>query len=108
MTRKKAQWLFHYYNHKYFGGKLPKYKVVFAKDLLPRNLIAECNNRRRIIRIATDIKKLACVVRATLLHEMVHAKQGYKDRRGDKVWHGPQFQKEMLKLAKMGAFKGTW
>ena len=43
-------------------------------------------------------------IRQTLLHEMAHAavnrRQGYG--------HGVRFQKEMLRLAKAGAFKGIW
>lgn len=39
----------------------------------------------------------------TLLHEMCHV----ENYRGHKK-HGPKFQKRMLRLAKLGAFKEWW
>lgn len=40
--------------------------------------------------------------RMTLLHEMAHAALPIR------IKHGPRFQKEMLRIAKLGAFEGLW
>jgi predicted SprT family Zn-dependent metalloprotease len=42
----------------------------------------------------------------TLLHEMVHLKLRYKDT-GCSA-HGHLFQREMKRLARIGAFNGLW
>ena len=54
------------------------------------------------IRINKDLKKWSKIAEHTLIHEMVHLSLP------PKVFHGPRFEKEMLRLAKAGAFKGVW
>lgn len=42
------------------------------------------------------------VAKMTLFHEMVHIKLRFS------INHGPEFQREMLRLVKAGAFRDLW
>ena len=110
MTSKNLRRLFTTYNRKYFGNKLPKYKVVFSNYLVRVNLFGDCDVKKHRIRIASDInrKRWNVITKETLLHEMCHAKCKHNASQGEDEWHGPKFEKEMLRLAKKGAFKGIW
>jgi hypothetical protein len=54
--------------------------------------------------IIPQLKKFGRNARMTLLHECVHVK--LRNKKGD--LHGPAFQREMLRLARAGAFKDLW
>lgn len=90
-----------FYNRKYFKGRLPKARVKF-KRIEPRDL-GECLLEDKTIHIAKELKRWPCIAKSTLLHEMVHLSLSHSNQE-----HGRKFQKEMLRLAKKGAFKGLW
>ena len=99
MKKSKLEKAFSQYNKKYFQGKLlnpPKSKVCWA-ELGPLG-VQEGN----VIYMNKKYRTTDSIWRPTLLHEMVHM---YMPKN---VWHGPRFQKEMLRLAKAGAFNGLW
>ena len=90
------------FNRRFFDNKLPKdteLKIVYIPGLLGYQLGEQIvlNKKYR-----TD-----SVWKATLLHEMAHLKLE-DDPSHEKSFHGKKFQKEMLRLAKCGAFKGIW
>lgn len=99
MTNKELQRWYRLYNNKYFSGKLPPAKVKFAK----MEWMGETYCVLGEIYINKALKRWPSGgVRFTLLHEMVHLSLP------PIVMHGPRFQKEMLRLAKAGAFEGVW
>ena len=104
-------WMFTYYNKKYFGNLLPKYKVVFAFPTMDRRCAAEEDVDQKIIRINPRLKGFYQEVKVCLLHEMIHAKLDVtgaytKWHKSMQAWHGPVFQKEIMRLFKAGAYKG--
>ncbi len=102
MTNKELNHWFQHYNKKYFRGKLPKCQVRFRK--VEDNDLGQCEMDIKIplIDINPALGKWRVIVKTTLLHEMVHISLS------SRVEHGPRFQREMLRLAKAGAFKGLW
>src|SRR5712664_3759570 len=82
---KNSQSLFTEYNQRYFGGRLPRYKVLLTNDC------SRCERRKRRIYINPH-KEDASV---PLLHEMAHAAVG----RG----HGKVFRDELRRLVEVGA-----
>lgn len=81
--------LFDDLNRRYFGGRLPKYRVVLAA--LPGPCDGRCETDRRLIRLA---RRLAPDERRRLLlHEMCHI--GIPG-------HGVRWQARMLRLADQG------
>lgn len=104
--RELVEW-YKKYNRRYFGGKLPPVPLAvfvrFSKigeDSLGHSIWSL--DRWQMIEISHDIQDWDRVVRKTLLHEMVHLSLPMR------VEHGPKFQKAMLRLAKLGAFKELW
>lgn len=104
LTNALVQGLYREFNRKWFGNRLPKDMVVSYANLDPigqgvthyfkgRPLYIELNHRLRWSESQTAL---------TLLHEMVHVSLPYRFN------HGPKFHKEMLRLAKAGAFKAWW
>lgn len=100
MTNAELRYWYRRYNKKYFGGKLDA-RVCFSKEVC-KKFIGHADWYDRVITISKEIKRLDCVIKGTLLHEMAHIKLPVK------VNHGPRFEKEMLRLAKAGAFRGVW
>ena len=93
------------YNDLYFGGELPTIPVKWGR--VHKNHDAEfvtyVDGSIAIV-LAPRLKKFPCFFHMRLIHEMGHVKlRGYK---GD--LHGPKFQREMRRLANMGAFNGLW
>jgi len=86
------------YNKKYFGNRLPKSTQLRWADMsmmgyqLDDEIVINRRDRKR-----------DRVWKGTLLHEMVHL--SLPKTRFD---HGKEFQKEMLRLAKLGAFRNIW
>jgi hypothetical protein len=80
--------LFEDFNVKYFGGRLPPYKIV-------RNAIvgARCERRQRRIIFGHDVSSTD--IPAILIHEMTHA--ATTDR------HGRTFNRKLNELKKLGA-----
>ena len=108
-------------NRKYFYNCLPKNIPIIICNL------GHSKRGRRYGKIMYDIrmrrepsKKWTCYaagilltndleimqLKLTMFHEMNHLYLTY--RRHPRVNHGPIFQKGMMRLAKMGAFKGVW
>ena len=66
--------------------------------MLNRRRRQVCRYEGPLIMVRADMPIM--IVRHTLLHEMAHASGVYN--------HGPRFDREMLRLAKAGAFNGIW
>jgi predicted metal-dependent hydrolase len=87
------------YNKKYFGNSLPKdidLRFGHTQGDLGYQLGEE------IVLNKSKAYRRDSIWKGTLLHELVHLKVAESND------HGPKFQKEMLRLAKAGAFKGIW
>jgi len=121
----------HYYdviNSRYYRNTLPTDCRVFWSSELPENVMGDYSPERHIlaqrvrgtdkgtyrkmyerkhtIRINTNLYDVGKrTVLLTLFHEIVHLKLKLRKSRHD---HGPDFQKEMKRLAKVGAFSGLW
>ena len=80
--------IFEDFNSKYFGGKLPQYRIR-VKRLHPAGRILP---NRRLIEVGTYESQIQ---KETLLHEMVHAAAG--------LGHGKRFLAEMQRLRQIGA-----
>ena len=92
---------YRYYNRRYFGNLLPnppEVRVHWARlqSELGYQLEDEIVLNRRY-------RHCNALWRMTLLHEMVHLK--LPPRAPD---HGRRFQREMLRLARAGAFRYLW
>lgn len=95
-------------NRVYFGGKLPEDIVVgygttgqFRKHRVKKGTCAFTAYNPLAIVIHRGANKSMTYIQADLLHEMCHVS---KPRAG----HGEVFQKEMLRIAKLGAFANVW
>jgi hypothetical protein len=100
VTNADLRWWYRRYNKKYFAGKLPAAKVKFAK--LAAGELGTMYHGLDEVYITKEFRKWPREAKFTLLHEMVHLALPVN------AWHGPSFEKEMLRLAKAGAFKGLW
>jgi hypothetical protein len=103
------QWLFKEYNRRYFGDKLCTLPVTWSATIF-RQYHALGTFEHDLINpigivIAKRIQGLDSVVGRTLLHEMVHLAL---HRTHQKCDHGDTFQREMLRLATIGAFEELW
>jgi hypothetical protein len=76
--------LFDRFNRTYFGGQLPRYRIVLASG-------GQCWDEERVIEIGRD------AVQITLIHEMCHAAAG------DGGHHGPVFLSYLSHCAARGA-----
>lgn len=108
--------MFAIYNRRYFGRRLPKCKVQYADiDHFGDYTLYTISKRskggrletedRHVIRIAKWSRKTKPQAFLTLLHEMCHLKTRVFDNSSG---HGPKFQREMKRLAKIGAFNQLW
>lgn len=112
----QLQRIFDLYNRRYFGNKLKNVVVRWANKPIgsakthlmgqTATSVMKDGTQSCLIQISSNYKKLANVAQMTLLHEMCHAKIHQED--GFKVHHGPKFQAEMLRLAKINAFRDLW
>jgi hypothetical protein len=105
LTNAKLERLYRYYNRKYFGGKLPVVKVKFTDLIDKYGAVGNTHYEARVpemILIDKTLRRWNITARLTLLHEMVHVKLPYK------IVHGKMFEKEMRRLARLGAFTGLW
>jgi hypothetical protein len=88
-----GQDLFDEYNAKYFGGRLPRYRVRFVEFSLDRlGWEGECLPKRRLIRIREQLPKGTNLERV-LLHEMCHI---------GNLGHGPRFRDQLRRLSNRG------
>lgn len=109
---------FRIYNKRYFRNSLPECEIKWA-DLKwfghqgVRYVRKRANGRvelepRYYIRIAKDTRGLRSTWHMTLLHELCHLKLRDGDGQHQGRDHGHKFQREMKRLANMGAFNGLW
>lgn len=108
------------FNKRYFRGHLPPVDIDWMEPN-PEDR-AHCITHRRTtnegreillgtIRVCGALKEMPNVWKLALLHEMAHWKLRFHpicghDGRGDS--HGHAFQREMKRLARIGAFKRLW
>jgi len=81
------QSLFDTYNQQYFGGRLPRYKVLHTDKYNG----GRCERRKRTIYINPHTGDISLI----LLHEMAHAAVGYG--------HGKVWLDEIKRLVELGA-----
>jgi len=95
MTKnKKYQELFHEFNKKYFGGRLPHYRVK-VEGYIP-NYDGLCTGKiYRKQRLILLVPQDEPTMEKTLIHEMAHA--------ATNVYHAKTWQEEMKRLLRMGA-----
>lgn len=110
------------YNRKYFGNELPACETFFknlqkmSKGAIGHYVPVEYEifrngqwvPHRKTHRIEIDpkAKTMGIFWQSTLIHEMAHLSVGLKHKRVKS--HGRVWQKEMLRLATIGAFKNLW
>ncbi len=88
----KYRGLFVQFNEKYFGGKLPRYRVMVV-DQITRG--GQCGMHFKKNRIIKLVRMSEEEMTETLLHEMVHARVGDS--------HRERFCAEMDRLERIGA-----
>jgi hypothetical protein len=96
------------YNDIYFDGKLPFDLLVYwepSDGQLAQTIELECPEQGETelaIRIDPTLRFSKAMWKMTLLHECCHIKlHPY-------LGHGQKFQREMLRLARAGAFNRLW
>lgn len=102
--------LYNLYNYKYFNNELPTGTKLYFVHRIGKSKSPEKSNCAStyffidgpptILIQRTKVKSMRYVV-SDLLHEMSHISKPRAD-------HGKVFQKEMLRLAKQGAFTDVW
>ena len=80
-------------NARYFGGRLPPYRIVRNLSVLGE-FDGRCDLEHRTIRIKRGLSAVPERERQTLLHEMIHVAVGYG--------HGAAFQEQLAALARQG------
>lgn len=113
------------YNRKYFEGSLPACKTVFC-DLWKKHKVRAVGHyvpthwekkspddgkwrvyrTEHLIEVDHKVKNMGIFWQSTLIHEMAHLAVGLRHKRVKS--HGRIWQKEMLRLATIGAFKNLW
>lgn len=89
------------YNRRYFRSRLPKDITLRWTSRLPNGYgLFDGDNT---IYINRDHRKWKKMWRLTLLHEMAHLATA-----SEKAEHGPQWLREMRRLARIGAFNKLW
>jgi SprT-like family len=95
--------LYDEFNEKYFGNKLPKDMVVcYNKYMEQMGVTRYFRSRPLYIELNWKLRWSDSSTAMTLLHECVHVSLPYE------VNHGPRFQKEMKRLARIGAMRNWW
>lgn len=92
------------YNKAYFNNRLPRISEVRVRFRKIDVLGYQCGNE---IAINVRFRGYSSIVLGTLLHEQVHLLLD-DDESHAKQPHGKKFQKEMRRLARMGAFSEIW
>lgn len=109
--------LFEYYrfNTMYFSGQLPVEHITIrwdkniSKSEMAGTWITHYEDEPEKIKISISLYAEDCetCVSMAILHQMVHIKLRDKNGKAANI-HGDEFQKEMLELAKQGAFNPYW
>jgi len=97
MTERGLARLFVDYNARYFGGRLPRYRVAFRWGIPGSEHGGEGYHDRkgRTILLCAGMRNRRDEVAATLLHEMAHFTAG--------GYHGGRFWREIVRLEQAGA-----
>jgi hypothetical protein len=108
--------IFQLSNSRYFRNRLKNVTIRWAKDKEIRSWSLAVTRsqsgkvprgeRKFLILLSKELKKMPTVTILTVLHELVHCSQW--DEVTDKTMHGRKFQKRMKQLAARGAFTGWW
>ena len=93
MQQKDLAKMFVKANAKFFRGRLPKYRVVFASESTMGAKDGECLQDRLLIRVARRLQSDSSQLRRTLLHEMCHHGCPH---------HGKRFLAKLKRLADLG------
>jgi hypothetical protein len=96
MTNPEIRRLYKKFNAKYFGNRLPHYRVVLVNRITNLGEDGHLNRERRLIRIQKCLSRNETI--STLLHEMVHA--------ATTEVHGKPFIRELRRLRSAGATLG--
>ncbi len=98
---------FNYFNRGWFGNKLPKIPITFAR--LEGETMGEYDCDDQAIRVSNKLKNWPRTTALVVLHECVHVKHHLLDKRSpSKLNHLKCFQRDMLWLAKHGAMMKLW
>ena len=90
-------------NRLYFHNKLPKDIPLQFARIKDRGVTLVLNNKvALVIKINEDLRSWQAITIMTVLHEMLHVE------RPELLGHKWQFDRRMLRLAKLGAFDGNW
>ena len=101
MTNSELRRMYAEFNRKWFSNRLPKDMIAEYARIEDHGITEYYRDRPLYILLEWDLRRSQCHSALTLLHEMCHV-------RHPKARHGPVFHKEMLRLAKAGAFKNWW
>jgi hypothetical protein len=93
MRQQSPSELFEVYNQRFFGGRLPAYRIVLS-DRFVTGSNGLCREKEREIHLGTGLWGMD--LPRVLLHEMAHAAVA-------RAGHRKQWLAEMLRLAEMGA-----
>jgi hypothetical protein len=90
-------------NRVYFGGGLPRFKVLLCSKPknFGHNVAGYCLSRKREILIRNGLGERATL--QTLVHEMVHAKLSESNTSQENELHGRSFVEELRRLRALGA-----
>jgi predicted SprT family Zn-dependent metalloprotease len=92
-------------NRRYFGGRLPKYRVYFGGCGGNWGL-ADHRHKRIHLNEELRYKWRSSIGIPTLLHEMAHVENYMTNPR--RKSHGRAWENIMKRLAAAGAFEGLW
>jgi hypothetical protein len=112
LNNRKLKIRFLFFNRKFFKGKLSKHTIVrFASTKQERRhlgaYLGMTSLAGRHILLNTKYQHSRRITLSTLLYEMVHAKTWRKNSDCNSVrWN--DFNRESLRIAKLGAFNGLW
>ena len=116
MTNRDLKDIFDLANSRYFRNRLKNVTIRWAKDREIRSQSLAVTRsqhgkvpkgeRKFLILLSKELKKMSSVAIMTVLHELTHVEQW--DKVTDRTQHGRKFQKRMKQLAAKGAFNGLW
>jgi SprT-like family len=89
------------FNRKYHNGELPNDVDIFYAPMEDCSGLVDFHHGETLLIINPMCALDSTVLRMTLHHEMAHIKTQVRG-------HGSVFQQEMLRLAKLGAFRNLW
>lgn len=100
--------MFDQYNRRFFRNRLPNDTIVrWSSNIKWEGDEGQYNaDDPPLIEICSSLKRKTRQRNFTLLHEMVHA--DHDNREINCEHHGKLFNRDMLRLACIGAFNGLW